>query len=428
MKNWRIILALFINFVFFSVVMSSDGILILQVQKHYGTPASVAGILGGCRDLSVAVAAVLLSAYVVRIGYKRTMLIALAMVAAIAAWVPVGNSFTTIALLFVVTGVAFALMKSAIFASLGLLAHDIKHHASLMSYLEATYACGTFAGYFIFSAYGDEVHPSSTQWLLIYYLVAATAVLALAWLWMVPLDESEVRQKGTQSQSLVLDFIAMFKLAASAVAAAFVASVFTYDMLGEGVMKWLPTFNSEVLHIPVTLSIQLSSILAASAVLGRILGGIAVRFFHWLGVLLVCLGLAAVLVVIALPLAAQVSTVPVVSWQTAPLAAFIFPLIGMVTAPIYPVINSVMLSSLPPRQQGAMSGLIILSSALGATAGSLITGKVFQIYGGTSAFYWTLIPIALLAGFLVLLNALEKRAIARRAAMELSAASVSSIS
>jgi MFS transporter, FHS family, glucose/mannose:H+ symporter len=93
-----------------------------------------------------------------RVGYKRSLLIALAMVAAISAWVPFGNSFRTIELMFIGTGVSFALMKSAIFSSIGLFAHDMKHHASVMSYLEATYACGTFAGYFVFSAYGEGPH------------------------------------------------------------------------------------------------------------------------------------------------------------------------------------------------------------------------------------------------------------------------------
>jgi MFS transporter, FHS family, glucose/mannose:H+ symporter len=410
--HWRIKLSLFLNFLFFSVVMSSDGILILQVQKHYGIAAVVAGILGGCRDLSVAVTALLVSAYVARIGYKRSMLIALTMVALIFAWVPTGNSFNTIELMFVVTGASFALVKSSIFASLGLLAHDIEHHASMMSYLEATFACGTFAGYFIFSSLGDDAEPASKAWLMIYYVLAAVAVLAMLVLWSAPFDESQVHKKAESLQSLLLDFVAMFKLAITAVAAAFVASVFTFDVLNEGIMKWLPTFNNEVLHIPVNLSIQMSSILAGSAVLGRIIVGIAVRFFHWLAVLLVCLGSAAGLVIFGLPLAERVNAVPIVSWQTAPLAVYIFPLIGMVTAPIYPIVNSVMLSSLPPRQHGAMTGLILLSSALGATAGSLVTGKVFEIYGGATAFYWMVIPIFVLVCSLTLLWYLEKKALA----------------
>ncbi len=407
MKNWRIKLSLYLNFLLFAILMSSDGILILQVQKHYGVAASTAGLLGGFRDMSVAVAAVLLAAYVARMGYKRSMLISLLMVALICLLVPIGNSFTTIEMFFLVTGVGFALMKSSIFSAIGLLAHDIRAHAAFMSYLEATYAAGTFAGYFVFSAYSDAGR-NSTDWLLVYYVMAGVSVLAIAALWWAPLDESEIQD--VQPQPLLGDLTAMFKLATTAVAGAFVACVFTYDLLAEGINKWLPTFNSEVLHVPVALSIQLASIMAASAVLGRVLGGLALRFASWLTVLLTCLALSAVLVLVTLPLAESGGMPPVTSWRSAPIAAFIFPLIGMVTAPIYPVINSRVLSGLPLRQQGAMSGLIMLASALGATAGSFITGSIFQAYGGTRAFYWSLIPIALLAGSLLLLNALEKRA------------------
>jgi MFS transporter, FHS family, glucose/mannose:H+ symporter len=407
MTNWRIKLSLYLNFLLFAILMSSDGILILQVQQHYGVVAGVAGLLGGFRDLSVAVSALLLAAYVARIGYKRSMSIALAMVAMICLIVPVGNSFITIGMMFLVTGAAFALMKSAIFSVIGLLAHDIKTHASFMSYLEATYAAGTFAGYFIFSAYSDESR-GSTEWLSIYYVMAGVSVVALMVLWLAPLDESEVRDE--KPQPLLSDLTAMFKLATTAVAGAFVACVFTYDVLAEGINKWLPTFNSEVLHVPVALSIQLASIMAASAVLGRVLGGLALRIASWITVLLTCLGLSAVLVLVTLPLARSGGVTLVTGWRSAPLAAFIFPLIGLVTAPIYPIINSRVLSGLPPRQHGAMSGLIMLCSALGATAGSLITGTIFQAYGGTTAFYWSLVPITVLAASLLVLNALEKRA------------------
>jgi fucose permease len=196
----------------------------------------------------------------------------------------------------------------------------------------------------------------------------------------------------------------MLKLGTTAVAGAFAACIFTYDFLAEGINKWLPTFNNDVLHLPVTLSIQLASITAASAVVGRVLGGLAVRYFSWLSVLLVCLMLSALLVVIALALVGHVETAPAVSWRTAPLAAYLFP--------IYPVINSLVLSSLPARQHGAMSGLIMLCSALGATVGALITGSIFQLYGGTTAFYWTLCPIGVLALGLTLLNHLERKSIA----------------
>jgi FHS family glucose/mannose:H+ symporter-like MFS transporter len=62
-------------------------------------------------------------------------------------------------------------------------------------------------------------------------------------------------------------------------------------------------------------------------------------------------------------------------------------------APIYPGINSVMLSSLPRHQHAPMTGLLVIFSALGGTTGSLITGYVFGRFNGHFAFYLTLVPI-----------------------------------
>ncbi|MGI9284406.1 MAG: hypothetical protein ACR2P1_03400, partial [Pseudomonadales bacterium] len=87
---------------------------------------------------------------------------------------------------------------------------------------------------------------------------------------------------------------------------------------------------------------------------------------------------------------------PITSWFDAPAAAFLFPLIGLCIAPIYPAINSVILSALPTHQHAPMAGLIVVFSALGGTTGSIITGTLFEAFGGTTAFYCSLIPISII--------------------------------
>jgi len=112
---------------------------------------------------------------------------------------------------------------------------------------------------------------------------------------------------------------------------------------------------------------------------------------------------------LALPLAQNLGTETITGWSNAPLVAFVFPLIGLVIAPIYPAINSVILSSLPTRQHGVMSGLIVIFSALGGTTGSIITGYIFENYGGQNAFYFSLIPMAILIICLVMFNRLSEK-------------------
>ena len=103
----------------------------------------------------------------------------------------------------------------------------------------------------------------------------------------------------------------------------------------------------------------------------------------------------------------------VTGWATAPLGAFIFPMIGLLLAPIYPAINSVILSTLPARQHGPMSGLIVIFSALGGTTGSIITGNIFEAYGGQTAFYFSLVPIGILIVCLFFFNQIQKKSEAK---------------
>jgi fucose permease len=92
-----------------------------------------------------------------------------------------------------------------------------------------------------------------------------------------------------------------------------------------------------------------------------------------------------------------------------PLIAFLFPLIGLLIAPIYPLLNSAVLSALPKNLHSPMTGLIVIFSAIGGTVGSRITGYYFETLGG-SAFYITLIPMALLLIAVFILKRLTSNA------------------
>jgi fucose permease len=198
----------------------------------------------------------------------------------------------------------------------------------------------------------------------------------------------------------------MIRLCIQPLVFVFIISAFLYVLIEQSIMSWLPTFNSRMLHLSPSLSIQMASILAASTALGRFTAGIVLRRFDWFAVLAASLITAALLVLISLPLASGISVEEVSSWFGAPLAAFVFPMIGFCLAPIYPAINSVILSALPVRQHAPMAGLIVVFSALGGTSGSLITGSLFEAFGGTTAFYFSLVPISVL---MLALYQLKKR-------------------
>ena len=407
MQNWKIKISLFLNYFVFAILLNSVGTVILQVQSNYGVTESAASILEAFKDLSIAIVSFFIASYINRIGYKKSMLIALAFVGLVALLMPVFPGFIMTKLLFAATGASFAMIKVSVFATIGIITNDKKEHASFMNFIESIFMVGILTGYFIFSAFVDDQHPQSTTWLKVYYLLAGIVAIAFLLLLSSPLDESSI--KKTDTTPLTNDFAEMFQLIALPIVIVFVASAFIYVLIEQSIMSWLPTYNSKVLHLPQTLSIQMASILAAATAIGRFIAGIVLRKINWLGVLISCLILSAILVIVALPLANNTNGVIVTGWSTAPFATFIFPLIGFLIAPIYPAINSVILSSLPKKKHGYMSGLIVIFSALGGTTGSIITGNIFQAYGGQTAFYFSLVPISILIILLVVFYKVQKK-------------------
>ncbi|MBS1490356.1 MAG: MFS transporter [Bacteroidetes bacterium] len=410
MTHGRIKLSLFLNYFVIAMLLNSVGTVILQVQNSYGVSESSASVLEACKDLSIALVSFLVASYITRIGYKKAMLIALGLVGTACLAMPSLGSFFMTKVLFVITGTSFALIKVSVYATMGIITTDKKEHASFMNFIESFFMVGILIGYFVFSAFVNDADKQSTSWLNVYYLCAAIALAAFLLLLSAPLDETSVR--ADESKPLLKDFTDMIKLAAQPLVLIFIVSAFTYVLIEQSIMSWLPTFNSKVLNLPSTLSIQMASILAASTAVGRFSAGFALRKIHWFYVLVICLVAASVLVLVAIPLARSSSGVAVTGWGNAPLGAFVFPLIGLLIAPIYPAINSVILGTLPARQHGPMSGLIVIFSALGGTTGSIITGNMFQVFGGEVAFYSSLVPITILIVCLYFFNRLQKKSAA----------------
>ncbi|HMC85547.1 MAG TPA: MFS transporter [Chitinophagaceae bacterium] len=409
MQNWRIKLSLFINYYVFAILLNSSGVAILNVQNSFGVTKSAASWIDPCKDLSIAIVSFLVSSYITRFGYKRAMMLALSLIAIVCFIIPNTPGFLAVKLMFVAIGSCFALIKMSVYSIIGIITKDAKEHISLMNFIESFFMIGNLTLYFYFSSFTDRANPQSTSWLNAFYLLGGLSLLAVVLLMGARLDETAAK---SDSKPLTEEFGEMFKLMATPVVLAFIASAFFYVLIEQSIQNFLPTFNNKVLMLPVALSIQMGSILAGSTAIGRFLAGLVLKKFNWFYVLLGCLSLATILIFIALPLAKDSAGKTYTGWGDAPLAAFMFPLIGLFLAPVYPSINSAILTSLPKPKHGLMSGLIIIFSALGGTTGSLIMGRVFDAdkTGGQHAFYFSIIPICILVVFLFIFKRLQSRA------------------
>ena len=392
MSRLMVIAAIAISYYVFAILLNSVGTVILQSINSFDISKPQASTLEGFKDLSIAIVSFLVASFIPRMGYKIAMLIGLALVTIACAATPSIASFWFIKVLFACIGTAFALVKVSVYAIIGQLSSSTKAHSSLMNTVEGIFMLGVLSGYWVFAGFIDPTNDASLSWLNVYYLLAALVAFTCVIVAIAPIKKVEQASAASMSR----EFLSMLKLAYKPLALVFIFSIFLYVLIEQGIGSWLPTFNKEVLGLPTQVSIQITSIFAVALAVGRLTAGAVLTRMNWYPFLNICLAGMAVVMLLSLPMAENVSDATIGSWSDAPLAAFLIPLIGLMMAPIYPVINSVMLSALPQQQHAPMTGLIVVFSALGGTTGSIVTGFVFGAVGGQQAFYLSLVPIAML--------------------------------
>jgi fucose permease len=395
MKHLPIKLSLFLNYFVFAILLNSVGTVILQVQRNFDISKADASILEAFKDLPIAITSFLVAAFLPKIGLKKSMLIGLAFVAIICAIIPTANEFWYFKMLFLVIGVSFALIKVAAFATIGIITENKKEHASFMNLLEAVFMGALLIGILTTSYFIDDNDSKSKGWLTIYWLLSGVSVVAFFLLFFTKLDEKEAK---IETRSMTNDFAEMFKIMIKPLSVVFIISIFFYVLIEQSFSTWLPTFYNDVINAPPKMAILSGAILAGATFLGRLASGFVLLRVKWIFYLSFCLLAVAAIVLLVLPIAqSYVADANLkMSWLNAPTFVYLLPLMGLFLAPIYPTINSTILSSLPKYMHSSMSGLIVVFSALGGTTGSIITGHIFQAFDGITAFYFSLVPITVI--------------------------------
>ena len=405
MKNVSIKLSLYVNYFVFAILLNSVGIVILKSQNVYGVGEIEASILEAYKDLPIAIVSFLIASFLPRIGYKKSMLISLALVTLACVYMFFGNSFFAAKVLFASVGAAFALIKVSVYTCIGLVTSNEKEHSSLMSSIEGIFMFGIALAYFLFPAFNTEGIPDA--WLNVYWVLSGLSLFSFVLLLFIKFDEGA----EIPGSNLLDDVRQMFTLIARLLVIVFVISAFLFVMLEQGIMTWLPTFNNDVLNFSENVAIMMASIFAVSLGVGRLIAGFLSKHYSWFYIVGGCILLAIVMVVFVLPKTIEVGINENVieNLSSVPLLAFAFPLVGFFISPIYPLLNSTVLSALPKKLHSPMTGLIIVFSALGGTLGSRAMGWLFKQVGPASGFYYTLIPIVLLLLTLILLKRLTQR-------------------
>lgn len=397
----RIVPTLLLTYFVLTLLIGSVGVVILQVQQSFAVSATQAAFLEPSKDISAALASFFLASRLVVFGLKRTLLIGVAVLALACFALPSVPAYLTSLLMFALTGVIFAVCKIAMFAIIGLVSHDPKQHASTMGLFEAFFMFAVLFMYYTFGFFVDDSDPNGLSWMRSYYLMGCLLLLAFLAIWRMPLDES-LLSSAEPSAAGLKDMLALLS---TVYVACFVIGIFFYVFTEQGLMSWLPSFNRQVLHMPTTLALQMASVLALLLALGRLGSAWLLRFIDWYPLAVVCISVITILLVVGIR---AVPDIPgnITSWTQVPMGVWAIPLTGLFFAPLYPMMCSVILSSLPVNKHAPMTGLIMVFSVLGGTSGSFSVGRLFDAIGGNYA-YWIL-PLSSLL-MLFAFSALKKQ-------------------
>ncbi len=390
MSHSKIKISLYLNYFVFAILLNSVGILIQKSINTYHVDELKASSLEAFKDISIALVSFFVGSFLPRLGFKKGMLIALALVFAGCLGMYWGNSFNSVRILFACVGISFAIIKVSVYALIGLITNNEKEHNSLLSSIESFFMIGIATGFVVFPLFYSDTNPDA--WLRIYLVLAALVALSF----FILLFSAFTIQYEIPGTSLKNDFTEMIKLIKRPLVIVFAIAAFMYVMTEQGIMSWLPTFNQKVLHLPEKTSVFMAVILMLSIALGRYISSILVKKISWFYILAFSLVGAAMMVVFVLPQTQNLAPKEINSMSDVPVIAYVFPLIGLFLAPVYPLINSFVLSATEKIFHSPMASLLVFFSAIGGTLGSRLVGYLFKNIGGQKAFYFSLIPMAIL--------------------------------
>jgi fucose permease len=399
MKNFGIKISLFLIYFVFAALLNSVGILIERSIEVYGVSKPDASVLEPFKDLSIAIMAFLVGSFLPRLGFKKAMLISLGVVFIACLGMYFGNSFWSVKLLFLATGLTFAIVKVAVFALIGYITDTKKEHSSLMNLIETVFMLGIIFMYVVFPLFFDE--NDQNGWLRGYILMAVLIAVAFVIILFSKFDVETNPSKG-----LANDFREMFKLFYKPLVWVFAVFAFLYVMTEQGIMTWLPTFNKETLKLDAKLGSQMAVLLMICIALGRFLTGILAKRIKWIYIAVGSVSLAVILVLLVLPLAKNIEAKEIQSIADLPAVSYLFPLIGLFLAPLYPLINSTVLTSVDKSMHSSLAGILTFFSAVGGTVGSLLIGSLFDSLGGDRVFYLSLIPLSIILISFFIINKL----------------------
>lgn len=383
-KNTSVTISLMLSFIVFSMLLNSVSIIILQFSQNQQHSYTGLGFLEFFKDIPIALVSIFLVDYIKRRSFYNSLAIALVICSVCSFSIPFLSEFWFLKIWFVLIGVSFSIGKICVFSIIKNISDNERDFSKIMSRTEAAFMLGIFIVNIEFAIILNSNYED--YWRFGFWLVGFISTWAA-----YQLFKDEKKQISTSVEKKENEKID-FKILLNIRSVIFYLLIFLIVFVEHIFSSWLPIFYKNMLNANSFFALQSSALLAFFSFLGRFLASKAVIKFSPMKIFFVCTVLGVFLISSAHFLGQDTEL-------KINILMFLFPLVGIFIAPLYPMLNSKFLSSHSEIKVSKIVSFIILFTSLGSSMSSISTAYIFEKNLGNYYLLFATIPLILILAF-----------------------------
>lgn len=358
-KQPNISLPLKLTFLIFSMVLNCMGIVIIQLSEQKITYDKL-GFLDSFKDLPIALFSLFAVNFISRFGTKKSLIFALMLVGICSLFLPFVEVFWFYKLWFAIIGTCFAIGKICVYGIIRNNMTEEKSLAKTMNSVEASFMIGIFTvntgfGWLISSQFGE-------YWKFGFMFISLISFITVYLFMKIKIAEPQNKStrifpdlSGFGKKRFILFFGVSFFII-------FIEQSFN---------SWLPAFYKDHLKVNSFFALQASSFLALFSYTGRTITSKIIQRFPLSKYFMTCVMMIIFLLII-------ISVIQFYFSENARVLLFMFPVIGLFLAPLYPLINSKMIVQIDKDKINTFTSLIVIVSSVSSSINSISISILFR--------------------------------------------------
>jgi fucose permease len=355
----------YLMFMMFAMSTDSVGEIIPLAMKEFNLTMTSGGAMHYAPMVAIALSGVLLGFLADRLGRKVTIILGLIIYALNSFLFLAGNSFWFFVGLLSVSGIAIGIFKTGALALIGDISTSTSQHTSIMNTVEGFFGFGAIVGPFLVRFLIEQ----GVSWKWLYVIVGGLCLLLIA----IASGVSYPRSKQNIQESFSV--ANTFTMMTNPFAFSFSLGLFLYVAVECAIYVWMPTFLKGYQGSAIFFATYALTIFFVLRAAGRFLGTWILQHISWTTVLMLFSG--AIFLCFLGSVLGGVEA-----------AIYLLPLSGLFMSMIYPTINSKGISCFRKAEHGAVAGVLLFFTCVGAAVGPLAMGWVSDRFGGAQFGFW----------------------------------------